>query len=241
MKKVLPVLSLVLLLIPFLSSSCSRRAMVSESGEQQEKTISVSGFSSIASSGSYHVFVQMGSTESVRVSGDSKRLELMEIKVENNTLKIGSKPRSWSKGSFGTINVYITVRKLEGLTLSGSGLIKVNNTIQGTRLNTAISGSGRIEATAAVKDLNCSISGSGQLNVKGTTDNASFSVSGSGNVHARELKAAIANVQVSGSGNVQVYAEKTLNARVSGSGNIRYAGSPTVNSSKSGSGNIGPI
>ncbi|NNF18253.1 MAG: DUF2807 domain-containing protein, partial [Flavobacteriaceae bacterium] len=64
-------------------------------------------------------------------------------------------------------------------------------------------------------------------------------MSGSGDLDAFDLEADDVEVQVSGSADVEVTANKSLKANVSGSGDIRYKGNPKkVDSRKSGSGDI---
>jgi len=50
--------------------------------------------------------------------------------------------------------------------------------------------------------------------------------------------ATTAEVDISGSGSVTLWATETLTARISGSGNIKYYGSPRVSFNNSGSGSI---
>jgi Putative auto-transporter adhesin, head GIN domain len=55
---------------------------------------------------------------------------------------------------------------------------------------------------------------------------------------AGECESQNTTVHVSGSGDVTIWAHRTLEAYVSGSGDIRYYGSPQVNSHVSGSGGV---
>lgn len=241
MKKTVASLGWLLLLIPFFSIAGGHTLISTANHQEAGPSINLPTFSAIASSGSYDVYVTLGSPQAVRIEGDQERIEQLELKVVNKTLRIGSKNRNWIRGSLGKVSIYITVPYLEAISVSGSGSIKVNGTIKAGSLSTAVSGSGNIEATVNVAKINSSISGSGNLRIGGVTNQASLVVSGSGSLNGRALKASVANIQVSGSGNVTVHVENTLNAAVSGSGSVRYTGNPAVHSTKSGSGSVRPL
>ncbi len=200
----------------------------------------ISGFNGISSAGSYHLFITMGNTESLRLEGDAELIKEIETKVENGVLKIRNKKqmnyRSWNNR--GRINIYIQAKTLNSILLSGSGNITVGGKINTEKLSNTISGSGSIDLTMDVDDYAGTISGSGTIIAKGKADNASITVAGSGNFDGDSLRTANAATKVSGSGNISIHTDKNLDAILSGSGNVRYSGNANVKSTKSGSGRI---
>ena len=206
------------------------------SGEQRN----VSGFKGISSSGSYNVKITMGNKESLRLEGDEDVIKEIETVVEDGVLKIKNKKhydRTW-RSSKGKVTIYITAKALNSITLSGSGDISVDGLIKSTHLTNTLSGSGRISLSADTEEYIGSISGSGEIAVSGSADKANISVGGSGDFKGQSFKTSEAEINVSGSGNVSIGAEKSLDAVVSGSGDILYSGNPAVSKKKSGSGNI---
>jgi len=200
----------------------------------------VSGFSGISSSGSYHVFITMGNTESLRLEGDSESIAEIETKVENGILRIRTKKqmnyRTWNNR--GRVNIYIHAKELDNILLSGSGNIKVNGKVKADQLKNMISGSGSIELNMDVNEYSAVVSGSGTILARGVANNAKITIAGSGDFDGTELSTANASAKVSGSGNINIHANKTLDALISGSGDIRYSGNANVKSTKSGSGQI---
>ncbi len=65
-----------------------------------------------------------------------------------------------------------------------------------------------------------------------------FSISGSGNIRSFALISNNSSVNISGSGDADVFVNQHLDADISGSGKIRYQGNATVSTSISGSGNV---
>jgi hypothetical protein len=217
-----------------LASPVNTRKMLSD------ETREVSGFSGISSAGSYNVFITMGNTESLKIEGDSEQISLIETVVEDGILKIRTKNRnkSWKQNFNGKVNIYVTAKSLEKITLSGSGNIKVSGVVKANDLNTTLSGSGSISLSVDADNYTATISGSGGINVKGNAENAKINLSGSGSFEGRDLKTSATTARVNGSGGVRIQADKSIEAAMSGSGNIRYSGNASVRSTKSGSGNI---
>ncbi len=69
-------------------------------------------------------------------------------------------------------------------------------------------------------------------------ESASYSISGSGDIDNQGLQCKKVKIQVSGSGDIKVWAVDDLDTRVSGSGDVYYKGRPIVNSKSSGSGSL---
>lgn len=218
----------------------------------------VAGFSSIASAGSFNVHVKIDGTESLKITGDEDVINDIETTVSNGKLKIGTKDKiSWKLFNNKNIDIYITAKSLSGLSSSGSGNIKLDGNLTGNAeirasgsgsinaavnandLQIALSGSGNVTSTISTKELTASVSGSGGMSLSGNVTSANIKVSGSGNLRAKNLKADVVSASVSGSGNINITAEKTITAQTSGSGRITYSGNATnVDIRKSGSGRV---
>jgi hypothetical protein len=218
----------------------------------------VSGFTSIASSGSFNVHVKIDGTESLKITGDEDVINDIETTVSNGKLKIGTKDKiSWKLFNNKKVDIYITAKSLSGLSNSGSGSVKLDGNLTGNAelktsgsgnvtaavnasdLQISVSGSGSINSSVNASKLTAAVSGSGALSLNGTVKNADIKVSGSGHIRANDLKADVVEASLSGSGNIHILANKSINARVSGSGRLVYTGNPTnVNSNTSGSGRV---
>lgn len=239
MKNLLASFGWVLLLLPLISVAGTKTMLNALESPVNSDVRKVSNFTGISSSGSYEVFVKLGSTENLRIEGDAEDIENVETVVDNGLLKIRSKKRlsGWNLNS-STVRIYITAKSLKDLTVSGSGKITINETLKTDRLNTSLSGSGSINLNVQTTTLNANVSGSGNIKVSGSVQKVRISISGSGQFKGRDLKASTADIKVSGSGQASVFVNKTLNASLSGSGRIYYSGNAVVRQTKSGSGSI---
>ena len=206
---------------------------------QSQQTREVSGFNSLASSGSFDVHVNINGTESLKISASPDIINEIETVVEDGTLKIKFKNNFHHDGDYGPVNVYVTAKSLSSLANAGSGSIKVEGAITGSNVSVSVSGSGNIESSIKSGNLHASIAGSGSIMLKGTADDAKVNISGSGELKGRELKTNSVSASIAGSGSAYVSADKTVSAHIVGSGNLIYSGNATVTDSKTvGSGGV---
>lgn len=224
----------LVLLLPFFCVGLAHAAL---SSSIRDETREVRGFHAISNSGSIVVEVRLDNTESVRLTGDDAAIRQIETVVEGGTLKIRFKRQSY-RNSWGKVTAYVSAKRLDALTQSGSGSITVLDPIGSKELNVSLSGSGRIAFESAAEVCNASVSGSGRILANGRATECNASISGSGRFDGSGLKSQTANVKVSGSGNMDLHVDRQLDASISGSGNITYSGDAQTNVRTSGSGRV---
>jgi len=177
----------------------------------------MSGFSNVSLEGSGRVVVEQGGVESLTVTGDDNILRYVESEVRGGTLVLGEKS-GVSLSPSRDIVFKVTLRKLDALEISGSGVAEAKG-LQSAKMKIDLNGSGEVSAEGVADDLDISISGSGRFRGDG-------------------LKSKRTRIDISGSGSAVVASSETLNAIVSGSGSIEYVGDPQVHQDISGSGSI---
>ncbi len=203
-------------------------------GNVKKETRQVENFTSLSSHGSIDVKINYGNSNSIQIEADENLLPYIETTVENGKLTIKTKDNVNLK-SRSKMTMYVSMSKIDGLKLSGSGNIDGNGEFTGdNKTEIMLSGSGNIHlSSGSFKNLDFQISGSGNINLKGgSADEITASVSGSGNIDCINLSADNVNVNISGSGNARVNANKSLTANIMGSGNVFYKGSASNISTK---------
>jgi hypothetical protein len=225
----------------FCLSSCSSDFFgIKGKGKIVTEAESLTVFSSVELTTSADVqILKSDSIFKVEVSDYENIIQYLSTKVVSNALVISTKPATtilqnsrakviiWMPDNLksiivtgsGTVQVDSSFVSLQSLSLSGSGDIKLNDTIDIVKLTTNIMGSGNITAKGKVGTL-----------VAGT--------SGSGTTYLSDLVAKDASCTITGSGSQYVHATATLKATIIGSGNIEYSGSPIVTSAITGSGRL---
>lgn len=202
----------------------------------------LTGFDAVDAQGSFDVYITQGSSESVKVDAPADVINNVVTEVEDHVLKIHDKRHSgsdWNWTGHKKIVVYVTVRDINAIDVSGSGNVAFKDGLRSENFKIRVSGSGDVIGKIESKELACNISGSGNMKLSGHAENSSVSVSGSGDYNGREVTTSGTTVQVSGSGNASINASSSITAAVSGSGDVRYTGGAQhVIKSKSGSGDI---
>ena len=209
------------------------------------KEVRVSEFEGVEVSGGIDLYISQGNEEKVALSSkDPADLDKIEAVVEGDILKIRyKKDKSWWSNQWNTMGrhyrAYVSARTLKSLGLAGSGNIYVSGVIKSDHFSLDISGSGNFEGDVQANRLEVDQSGSSNVKISGSAQEGSLSTSGSGNVMGYDMTVDNCEIEISGSGNIQITANKEISASTSGSGNVSYKGGAQVRSvSSSGSGKI---
>lgn len=215
---------------------------VEGNGDVTTERREVESFEAVALSSSFRVMVRQGSADKVEVRTDSNLLPYLETKVVSGragrTLEISSK-RGFQLNSGTTPIITIDVRDLRGVSISGSGEIRVEGVKTSGSMDASIAGSGDIRLMGVEADrIGLRVSGSGDIAANGKAATLAVNVTGSGDVKARDLSVDDAKVSIAGSGDVTVQARRRLDVSIAGSGDVGYVGNPEISLSNAGSGTV---
>jgi hypothetical protein len=231
----------VILLAALFLSGCGFQ-IVTGSGKITTETRAVSGFTGVTLAGIGNVYLTQGETESVRIEAEDNLIPYFETAVEGTTLKIGVKEQYLGISIQPTrpVKFYVTLPKIEALTLAGSGNIFAGR-LQTAAFKIALLGSGDITAdTLSAADLDIRLGGSGDISLGTVTANAvTASLVGSGDIRMEALDAEKISSKTAGSGNITVGGKVSeQSTEIVGSGDYRAAGlkSETATVRVSGSG-----
>lgn len=235
--KLLPLITGFIAITGLLLSEANANIFSNDKKENRE----VSAFSKISMGVSGNLYLTQGDEYKVVIEGDEDELDDIETVVKSGRLKIKyNKPFGFNWNTK-KVDIYVTTKKVEELSVSGSGNITAKTGISTEDIEFNVSGSGEINIDELeASDVNASVSGSGDIRLAGrnTGESLHISISGSGELRAAGLEFRKAEVAISGSGSCGVYVSENLNADISGSGKVRYNGNPVVNANISGSGKV---
>jgi hypothetical protein len=193
------------------------RDAIQGSGVSKTEDRTVGDFKRVEVNCGADVAVSVGSAASLSVTGDDNLLQYLVTEVRDGALVVEMKSGSYSSKI--AMKLVANVPQLDGVVIRGSSDIDVTN-VSGDKFSVSIAGSGDVRA-------------------KGKVGAASVHVTGSGDVRLAELEARDVNVEISGSGNADVWATESLAVSVAGSGDVVYRGDPTrITKSVAGSGSI---
>ena len=207
---------LLLIMVVSVVTSCSKDDVIDGSGELISEFRNLDYFTKVKSEGVFEVNIIQGSTQEVEIIADNNVLRKVKTKVVNNELRL-----YLDKNSYKDINLIanITVTRLNGLKNSGAGNMYVNDVDE--------AGEFRINN-----------SGSADIFIEGSATSFNVKNEGSGSIMGYDFLVNDCNVDIDGSGNVEVNCSNNLTVHIDGSGSVYYKGNPTIDADISGSGQV---
>ena len=242
MKKQLKLSMLSALAVLLFATSCDLKSTFCEeaNGPQVEQSFDLDAITDIELNINASVHITQGATQSVEIHGKEDAIENLKMDIVNGLWMIEFEDNKCMRNH--ELVIYITLVDVNSVDVSGSGDIHMDeDTIQlDHALEYRISGSGRINALLDVTEVDTRISGSGELNLAGFTNANNVRISGSGDINAFDLVSTNADINISGSGNAEVFVDGgVLDVKISGSGKVFYKGIPSsINVDISGSGDL---
>jgi hypothetical protein len=231
-------LASLFLLVILASCSYMGGKRVTGDGNLTSQDRSVGDIRGVEVTGPMQVIVTQGPGASVRVEADGNLHSYIVTELDGDVLEVHPK-RGYNLRPRAGIKIYVTAPQYHSLAVTGSGKIQSGSKITSSeKLKVDVTGSGEVVADVDAPTVNTEITGSGSITLNGNTRTFGSEITGSGEVHTFNLLSEATEVEISGSGNAEVFASKQLNVSISGSGDVQYKGNPSVNQSIAGSGNI---
>lgn len=234
------ILALSALFILACSVSGTGFGVVRGSGDVTRETRAVSGFDQVEVHGGGNLYLVQGESETLEIEAEDNLLPYLRSRVIDGTLILDFDDTA-NKSFITTrpVNYYLSMVEIERLEISGGGDIKAEDILTPS-LRTGISGGGDLKIDSLKADmLEVHISGGGNIRLyTGEVTRQDIHLSGGGKYDAGDLQSQTVEANVSGGGDLIVWAEDSLNVSVSGGGSVYYYGSPDVESSISGGGDV---
>jgi hypothetical protein len=208
-------------------------------GNTIRQTRQVGTFTGIRVGGAFEVYLKQGDVQEVIVETDPDVMEYVTTEVSNGVLGIGMKnhPPHFMH-DIDVLKVYITLKDLNMLDLSGAVEISSQSRITTPKLEMEVSGAVESNLDLAAKELDLSLSGASELTFSGTAEQVKMDASGASEISAYEM--VMTNLTLYGSGAIEskVNVSGSLKANMSGACSVRYKGSPRVEAHSSGASDI---
>lgn len=190
---------------------------ITGSGNLKTEVRQVSNFTQVDFSAVGTLTIAQTGVEGLTITADDNILPILTSDVSNGVLHLGAKDNQNYHPNT-PITYALSVKTLNGLTLSGAGATQARN--------------------IDTQTLTVTMSGAGSATLQGKANDQQVTVSGVGSYDGSAFATKTAKVNVSGVGNAIVNASDTLDATVSGVGNVEYIGNPKVTSHVSGVGSV---
>lgn len=208
------------LLIAALLTSCREDA---DPGpiQQHEEEYAVSDFDRLEVGDAFDLTIIQGTSYSVKVTGDRRNIEDLEVKRSSSTLRVRFAKHDRNDYRQYRTYIIVTMPALSGVDLSGAV-------------------TARVSGFTSDFDMDVELSGASQLDIAGAAKSLDADISGASTLHGFEFETKSATIEASGASNAEILATQTLNARASGASNVRYRGNPAVSANTSGASVVEP-
>jgi len=203
--------------------TCIMTAGIFQSGFAQDNIIiketrELPEFTGIDVGGAFDVYIQQGEEQSVVVETETKYIEKIFTKVENDILKISSKSiKSPSK-----LNIYISIPKLDLLWVSGAADVQSQGQFNVEKLKVECSGASSLDLELTAQQLDIIASGASDIALSGNAGTVNARASGAASIDCSKLIAADAKADASGAADIDVTASNNIIIKTSGAGTVNH-------------------
>lgn len=228
------------------------------SGNLVEKTHDLNGISGVSLATSGTLSIEVGNTESLRITADDNLIEFIDIGVKGSELSIRT-TNGVHLDPASPIRYHLAVKDLNRIAIYSSGDIQAPKlkagdfsiavassgdvSIDGLEtetLHVEIMSSGDVNLGNLQADrLNVDISSSGDLEIVGGEVRAQvITLNSSGDYTAPNLASKEAKASLNSSGSATVWVSENLTVNLNSSGDFRYRGNAAANINKNSSGDV---
>jgi len=235
MKKII---ALLLLVVLFSACRFTGGRRVRGNGNVIMQNRNIGSFSGVRVLGGMDAVLRSGTAYAVNVETDANLQKYILTNREGDVLVIRTR-NGYNLHSDNNIKIYVTAPALEEITIGGSGSVTSAEKLAGSRkLQIHVNGSGDVKLDVDAPEVEAETNGSGTIILAGTTKQFSAEINGSGDFKCFNLLSETTGVEISGSGDAQVFASKQLDIDIRGSGDVAYKGTPAIRQRNAGSGSV---
>jgi hypothetical protein len=207
-------------------------------GEVETRSFTAADFTRVVAAGSDRVIIRRGSSFSVSARGRAGLLDRLTVRVEDGELRLGRESGiDWGgNAQLGNAVITVTMPRLEGITLAGSGEVRADR-LDGGAASLTLAGSGNLTVSDGVVDtVEMTLAGSGDMVLLGRARSADITVAGSGDIEGTSYGVQTADITVAGSGGVTMRVTQSADISVIGSGDVNLSGGARCQITRRGSG-----
>ena len=175
---------------------------------------------------STHGLVELihGEEEKVVVECDDNLLEHLQVTNSGRTLYVTSENKLRAP-AFTGLRVEVYLRQLDKLNCASHGDVRTRNTlVSSAPLAVKVASQGNTHLRVDVPQLTVNLACQGDVELTGRADEVQIQTASQGHIDARELRAQHLRLRNASEGNIDLYAEQTIDITHMGAGNIHYRG-----------------
>ena len=215
-------LSTLLILLVF-ATSCVFGGVKGDGNVVKEKKSIESNFSIVKVSQGIDVYLEQSNNVSFEAEMDKNILELLDVIVENNTLKISFKK---NVGRRTKSNIYLKMPNITEFNVSSGAQIHSVNELNVKTIKLSASSGAELELNLLAETIHADASSGSDIDLKGKSKNLYLSASSGSDIDTEHLFAEIVKADASSGSDIKTSASVSLSAEASSGGDIKCYGKP---------------
>ena len=197
--------------------------------QSRDRTVMLTSFDRMRVEGPFDVTLTTGKGAGGVLSGDTRAIDGVSIRVEGRTLIVSAGANGWGGypgDAKGQVKIKVTTPMLRAAAVAGGGQLRIDH-VRAQTVDLSVAGAGTLSVARIETDqLNATMNGTGALTLGGTAGRARFLNSGTGSIDAGKLVARDLTVLSQGMGSGAFNARHTADISAMGLGSISVSGSP---------------
>lgn len=191
-----------------------------------ERRVGVGTFDRVRIDGAFDVRIATGKSPRATLSGDSRALEFVDLRVDGTTLTLRrrSDDVATSRIAASPVVVTLSAQTLQSASVLGGGKLTITG-MRATRADVSVAGTGTILVEGMdAQQANASVVGGGAIVLSGRALHARLSTNGPGAIDASKLAADDLVVRLDGPGETLAQARYVATVSTTGLGRVVVTG-----------------
>ncbi len=225
-----------LLLATFFNSCIFIGGSVKGNGNVVEETRKTDHFEKIVVSRGMNVYLSQGEKTKIVVKADENLLDVIETRVENNTLKVTANENIRDAKSK---KIYVTVPVITEIKSTAGSNVFTETPLESEVLELTSTAGSNMKLELIVDNVNVSTTAGSNIKLEGKANIFTAKSSAGSNIKAEQLSVNNCNASVNSGANIWISVNDDFEGNASSGGNIFYYGNPkSVNKKSSSGGNV---
>lgn len=207
----------------------------------ETRTYSVTSFTKVRVQAPFKVRLATGVSPFARASGSSRALQDVSIRVEGETLVIGTSQSAWGGypgKNAGPVEISVGTHDLRNAALNGAGMLDIDR-VRGLEFTLTVQGAGAASiGEVAVDRLLVGVVGTGHARLAGRAKQVEGALRGLSSLDAAALNAKSAKFVVDGASSVSATVTERVKVTGAGTGALAFAGNPACELKLTGTGMV---
>ncbi|MFK8057457.1 MAG: head GIN domain-containing protein [Saprospiraceae bacterium] len=198
----------------------------------QSKSFTPGAFDMVAVNYGIDAVIKKGAKHSVSIEADQSVLDVVQVVVEGEQMKITFDQKDWNRLSKSAlrkgIKATIITPALSGVLANGGSDVVSKDKWSGDSFKMTANGGADLTLIVDVKNLKVVCNGGADIYLSGSADKVKMTANGGADIEAENLMTKDADLTANGAGDISINVSKSLKARANGGSDIEYYGNATM-------------